>query len=148
MEFTSKIKTVADAFAYTNRDITVLQHLESLPQQDVLYMSSLYQRMVVTEALNKEDNGGVDWTPSYGDSGVEWRPNYGKVNRKYESWCWLKKNPNPESVGFMLARMPDYVTMGTDTICGARLCFKSKELVLYFNSQFSDLLMDTMIPGR
>ncbi len=127
----SKIKTVADAFAYTNRDIYVLQHLESLPQQDVLYMSAWYQRMVVTEALNKEANGGVEWNPKWGSNDF-----------KYEPAIWLKKEPTQES-----NTISYYTITNASTGCGERHCFKSKELVLYFNSQFSDLLMDTMIPS-
>lgn len=129
----SKIKTVADAFAYTNRDIYVLQHLESLPQQDVLYMSAWYQRMVVTEALNKEANGGVEWQPNYGDD-----------NTKYETWVWLKRNPARAGAGFV-AIDTHYANASTYTTVGSRLCFKSKELVQYFNHQFSDLLKDTIM---
>ncbi len=128
----SQIKTVADAFAYTNRDITVLQNLQGLPEQDVEYMTASYKRMVVTEALNKEANGGIDWKPDYENG-----------SRKYEPWVWLKNNPDPAGVGFVV-HATCYDNTLTYTTCGSRLCFKSEELVEYFNEQFADLLQITM----
>lgn len=129
----SKIKTVADAFAYTNRDITVLLNgFKALPEQDVTYMEESYKRMVVIEALNKEANGGKNWTPDWSNSN----------EYKYYSWIWLKKNP--AGVGFVVA-YTGYDYTGTDTDVGSRLCFKSSELVEYFNSQFADLLQSTLV---
>lgn len=130
MDFNSNIKTVEDAFNYMGKDLAVLAAFSQLPEQDKNYMEASYKRMVVTEALNKEANDGKEWKPNYEDG-----------SRKYESWVWLKNNP--AGVGFVVNGTHfDYTN--TSTLCGSRLCFKSEELVEYFNEQFADLLQSTM----
>lgn len=131
MEFKSKIKTVADAFAYTNRDATILLNaFDALPDQDKKFMSHSYMRTVVTEALNQEANRGEKWTPNWSDG--KW---------KYESWVSYKIDK--AGVGFVV-----YVTLCGLTysvsIVGSRLCFISSDVCNYFNEQFADLLQVTM----
>lgn len=128
----SKIKTVADAFAYTGRDITVLlESFKGLPEQDVEYTTESYKRMVVIEALNKEANGGENWKPDWSNSN----------EHKYFSWVWLKKNK--ENSGFVVVDT-NYNYYCTYTNVGSRLCFLSAELVEYFNAQFPELLQKTL----
>lgn len=127
----SKIKTVEDAFAYTGRDMAALMAFEALPETDRRYQEATYKRMVVIEALNKEANEGKNWSPDW--SNGKWD--------KYYSWAWLKKNP--AGVGFVVGvTYCDYARARTGV--GSRLCFKSSELVQYFNTQFADLLQIVM----
>ncbi|HUM50461.1 MAG TPA: hypothetical protein PK431_01555 [Chitinophagales bacterium] len=130
MAFKSKIKTVEDAFNYTGKDIAVLAAFKKLPNDDRDYMVAAYKRSVVTEALNKEANKGKTWKPDWTDG--TW---------KYQSYVWLKKADG--GVGFVVAGT-HYDDAATGTHCGSRLCFKTSELVDYFNEQFADLLQVTM----
>lgn len=128
---TSNIKTVEDAFAYTGRELSVLESFNGLPEQDKSYMQASYKRAVVIEALNMEANGGQKWTPDWNNSD----------QNKYFSWVWLKKN---EAGNGFVVRDSFYRYHFTYTYVGSRLCFLSSNLVLYFNSQFPDLLQQTL----
>lgn len=127
----SKIKTVEDAFKYTGRELSVLDAFENLPERDKTYMAASYKRMVVIEALNKEANGGKNWTPDWSNSN----------EYKYYSWVWLKKNP--AGVGFVVVHS-HYGYTYTNTTVGSRLCLKSSALVEYLNEQFADLIQITI----
>lgn len=129
---TSTIKTVEDAFNYTGRDIAVLDVFKHLPEQDSAYAEACYKRAVVIEALNKEANGGENWTPDWNNT----------AQRKYFSWVWFKKN---EAGNGFVVRGTDYHYDYTTTYVGSRLCFLNADLVLYFNSQFPELLQLTLV---
>lgn len=127
----STIKTVEDAFAYTGRELSVLESFNGLPEQDKSYMQACYKRAIVTEALNKEANGGKNWTPDWSNSD----------ENKYYPWVCLKKNDAGN--GFVVA-VTYYGYSYTYAHVGSRLCFLSADLVLYFNSQFPELLQQTI----
>lgn len=129
---TSNIKTFEDAMAYTGRDLSAIQAFQALPEQDRVYHEACYKRAVVIEALNKEANGGENWTPNWEDQN----------EYKYYSWVWLKSKP--EGKGFVVDGA-DFSYSLTGTFVGSRLCLKSSELVYYFNDQFKDLLQVVMV---
>ena len=122
--------SIEQAFVNTGRDIAVLELAKKYPAQDVEFMDAQYCNMVVTEAINMEDNNGEKWTPSY--DGKE---------RKYELYVWLKNNP--PGVGFVVYGTGyDYACTLTD--CGSRLCFKTYEGLDFFRTHFLSLLEKRM----
>lgn len=123
----SEIKTVADAFNYTGRDLNDITKFDFLPESDRAAVAAFYQLSVVREALNKEANKGENWYP-------DWN-NYNQY--KYYPWFDLETYGDaPASSGFAF---DDYVYVYSGSGVGSRLCYISEEVAEYAGTQFIDL---------
>lgn len=123
----SEIKTVADAFNYTGRNLNDLTKFDFLPEADRAAVSAFYQLSVVREALNKEANSGQNWYPDWA--------NY--KQRKFYPWFDMdKRGDSPADSGFAL---DNYVCEVVFSNIGGHLCYISEEVAKYAGGQFINL---------
>lgn len=125
----SKIQTVEQAFIYLGRKYE-LPDLSAFPKEYAKTVIAHYQLMVIAEALNKEANSGMPWTPNWN--------NYSEF--KYFPWFEIAAS-DEQPAGFGFSRTV-YDYSYTDSDVGSRLCYISNEVALYAANQFRSLYED------
>ena len=124
----TKITSVKKAFSYTGREIATLEAFKALPEKDQKHFEADYSLKVAIEALNKEDNGGKDWQPSFDGN-----------NGQRELWAWIKNNP--DWVGFVVvASGTHYTNARTDV--GSRHVLRSINVFNNLVANFKELISD------
>ena len=122
----SNIKSIKGAYKYVGADFSQRPTFEHLSKKDRTYALAAYDFPVVIKALNKEGNGGNDWTPNWN--------NQNEI--KYSVWVIVTgSDKKPSGFGF------SYTLYGTyaNTYVGSRLCLISAERVFYLLKQFKRL---------
>jgi hypothetical protein len=117
-----KIKTFEAACKLLKLDPKkVLPDITNMPEEHQEAVLAHSMLVIITQALNKEANGGEAWKPNWKDSS-EW---------KYYPWFDM-------SSGSGLS-YDDYDLQDSDSFVGSRLCFKSADVARYAGTQFKSL---------
>lgn len=112
-----RVKTLDDAIALLgDNDEDVVDYKAMLSSSMQSHIKANQELVIITKALNE------GWIPDW-DNG-EWD--------KWFNWFY---NGSSSSGRFSFAGSDD---RGSDSHCGSRLCFKSKELAQYTANQFLD----------
>lgn len=120
----SKIKTFEAACKMLKLDPKkVLPVVSGVPKHHQEAIVAHAKLVIIAEALNTEANGGKTWKPDWANG--EWD--------KYYPWFDMYM-----SSGSGLSYY-DCVDLGSGSIVGSRLCFKSSELAKYAGKQFKKL---------
>lgn len=96
----------------------VLPDLSMYPEKDRNAVGAYCKRIIITDALNRQDNDGKEWFPDWGNTN----------EYKYEIWF--------DMAGFSYY---GYDHWPTYSACGSRLCFKKWETAKYAAKQFEDV---------
>lgn len=127
----SQIKSVEDAFKYL-AIAAVLPIVTGLPVKYQKGVIADYQRVIVTEALNKEANDGKDWVPTYDGSEGHYFP-----------YFWMRDAAGaPRGSGFRF-RYSGYLYCNSSV--GSRLEFISEEVCEYAVETFPELFRDCFL---
>ena len=110
------IKTFEEACEKTGRNPNALPDVSMLPKADREAVIAYYKLMVIAEALN-DDKDFPNW-----DDDDQY---------KYYPWFAMDSARGFSCVG--------YVFVGSISLVGSRLCFKSIELTRYAGTQFVEL---------
>ncbi len=119
-----KIKTYEDACKALNINPDILPDVSAMPEKHRKALTAHYKLITITEALNE------GWTPNWNDSSEY------KYQPLFEIEATKEK---PSGVGFSRSRFDYWCAYA---YCGSRLCFKSRELVLYAIEQFKELYIE------
>ena len=118
-----KIKTFEDACKALQIS-EALPEVSALPEKHQKALIAHYKLITITEALNEG-----------------WQPNWNDLDEyKYQPWFEIDASTEkPSGFGFSCSYCDNWYT---DTTCGSRLCFKSRELCLYAIEQFKQIYID------
>lgn len=120
-----KIKSFEDACASEGIDPALLPDVSMIPEGLGRWLIAGYKLAVIIAAVNREDNGGEKWEPSY----IDGKP-------KYSPWPDIEADEdNPAGSGF--SRF-DYGYAGSYSHVGSRLCFRSREACEYVFKTFEN----------
>src|SRR5690554_1869097 len=115
---TERIKTIEDAIKELGDQDEEVIELRKMEKAGITSHILYYQQIVVfTKALNE------DWIADWSNSN----------QRKYFNWFEMGSSSGS------VFRVSGCVDWHTDSSCGARLCFKSKELATYAGKQFESI---------
>ena len=118
----STIKTFEAACKYLKLDpVKVLPKVTGLPKQHQEATIAHAKLVIISEALNKEANGGKTWKPDWTNG--QWD--------KYYPWFDMSSGSGLSCFG--CGDRDSYSTVGS------RLCFKSAELAKYAGTKFIKL---------
>ena len=123
MNIIEKVKSFEDACKLL--DITPsVPVVTGIPEKYQKPLIANYQLMVIAEALNE------GWTPDW--SNGEWD--------KWYPWFNMDNSSSAGRFSFCAA-----VNLGSGSIVGSRLCFKSEELADYAGTQFLELYRELFV---
>ncbi len=127
-----KIKSFEDACASESIDPALLPDVSIIPEGLGRWLIAGYKLAVIIAAVNREDNGGEKWEPSY----IDGKP-------KFSPWPDIEADEaNPAGSGFSRF-VCGYDYSGTDV--GSRLCFRSREGCEYVFETFEELYKDLLL---
>lgn len=123
MDITKKVNSFEDACSVLNID-TNLPDFSMVPEKDRKPLIAHYKLTVICEALN--DGWVPDWS-----------------NGDWDKWYpWFDMDDEGSSGRFSFSRSVD---LGSHSLVGSRLCFKSSELASFAGRQFEDLYRDYFV---
>lgn len=119
---TERVKSFEDACQVLGISTNV-PDVKGLPRKHQKAIVANYKLIIIAEALNE------GWKPNWQDSD------------EYKYYPWFDMT-NPAGVGCSYAvNAASYATAHF----GSRLCFKNRELAIYFGQQFTDLHNESML---
>lgn len=119
-KITDRVKSFEDACEVLGISINV-PDVSVLPAKHQKAIIADYKRIIIAEALNE------GWEPDWNDSS----------EYKYYPWFY-------PSAGFAYAYSCNAPSLATAYI-GSRLCFKTRELAIYFGKNFTELHKDYIL---
>ena len=123
MDIKDKVKSFEDACKVL--DITPsVPVVTGIPEKYQKPLIANYQLMVIAEALNE------GWTPDWS-------------NGEWDKWYPWFDMDNSSSAGRFSFNDSDY--LGSYSLVGSRLCFKSEELADYAGTQFLELYRELFV---
>jgi len=122
------IKTFEDACEVLGMDASI-PNLSAMPESYQKPMLAHYKLCVITQAINTLENEGETWKPNWND----WD--------QYKYYPWFEMG-SPSGGGFS-ADDCDYWYAAS--LCGSRLCFKTREAAKYAGKQFEALYKEYFV---
>ncbi|MFA6260376.1 MAG: hypothetical protein WC760_02840 [Bacteroidia bacterium] len=127
----SNIKTFEDACVFMGTTPEAV-----LPALVIPHLSSdeiAYRKLkVIVAAINKEENGGVEWTPDWNNTnGTQWK-----------HYPWMEIAASPEQPSGSGVSYFDCDRVISTSAVGSRLCYLSEEGCQYGATQFEDVYCD------
>ena len=119
---TERVKSFEDACQVLGISTNV-PDVKGLPRKHQKAIVANYKLIIIAEALNE------GWKPNWQDSD------------EYKYYPWFDMT-NPAGVGCSGASI---AAAYTNAGFGSRLCFKTRELAIYFGQQFTDLHNESML---
>ena len=119
---TERVKSFEDACQVLGISTNV-PDVKGLPRKHQKAIVANYKLIIIAEALNE------GWKPNWQDSD----------EYKYYPWFDMAK---PAGVGYSNTA---YTATTAFAKIGSRLCFKNRELAIYFGKQFTDLHNESML---
>lgn len=119
---TERVKSFEDACQVLGISTNV-PDVKGLPRKHQKAIVANYKLIIIAEALNE------GWKPNWQDSD------------EYKYYPWFNMT-NPAGVGCSNAL---YAAAYAYASVGSRLCFKTRELAIYFGQQFTDLHNESML---
>lgn len=126
-----KVKSFEDACQFLGIDSKHLPVVDNLPEKDQNAIVAFYKLTIITRALNE------GWEPDFND----WD------QRKYLLWLFGGAADYGSICG-LSASLATYVFSAASSHFGARLLFKSRELVTYSWDQFKELWLDYLLINK
>ncbi len=119
------LKTFEDACEYLQLDAKkVIPDFAFYPEKDKEAMIAHAKLVIINKAANQLANNGEEYTPNWEDY------------NEYKYYPWFDMNDSSAASRFSYG---DYVTWGTDSAVGSRLCFINYKVAEYTGKQFIDL---------
>ena len=120
-----RLKTFEECCEYLGYDPQkVVQPMEFYPKKYRKILEAHAKRIIVTDAINRQDNDDKEWLPDWGNLN----------ERKYQPWFDMGGS---SGAGFSFFDGDIY---DLESTCGSRLCFKTskgmKHMVKYFGDLF------------
>lgn len=119
---TDRVKTFEDACQVLGIS-TDVPEVKGLPRKHQKAIVANYKLIIIAEALNE------GWKPNWQDS------------NEYKYYPWFDMS-NPAGVGCSHALNAASTTSAN---IGSRLCFKNRELAIYFGQTFTDLFNESLL---
>jgi len=119
---TDRVKTFEDACQVLGIS-TDVPEVKGLPRKHQKAIVANYKLIIIAEALNE------GWKPNWQDS------------NEYKYYPWFDMS-NPAGVGCSHTSLAASLTGAS---VGSRLCFKNRELAIYFGQTFTDLLNESLL---
>lgn len=102
---------------------TDVPEVKGLPRKHRKAIVANYKLIIIAEALNE------GWKPNWQDS------------NEYKYYPWFDMS-NPAGVGY--SHTPTTASYASASV-GSRLCFKNRELAIYFGQTFTDLFNESLL---
>lgn len=123
------VTTIEACYKATGNDLELRKIFAQLPEKKAKQQLANYDRGIITEAINMNDDG-TRWIPDMTDSS-QW---------KYWLYVWVKKDPSHSSgLGFSVSHSDGSLTA---TLLGSRFAFKGlaemNHAFKYFEEVFKD----------
>lgn len=119
---TERVKSFEDACQVLGISTNV-PDVKGLPRKHQKAIVANYKLIIIAEALNE------GWKPNWQDSD------------EYKYYPWFDMT-NPAGVGYSVTTN---AAASANANIGSRLCFKTRELAIYFGQQFTDLHNESML---
>lgn len=125
-----RFKTFEECCEYLGYDPDkVIQPMEFYPEKDRKALVAHAKRIIVTDAINRQDNNGVEWCPDWGDLEEE----------KFQPWFDMGGSSGADFSHF------DYDFWDSHSNCGSHLCFKTEDGMRHVVEYFGDLFKDEFL---
>lgn len=125
------LSSIEDCYRATGRTPGAKPIVDHLPEVDRVHTTNRYDRLVITEAINLNEDGTV-WLPDYTD-GIA----------KIDPWFEIKATKEkPHGIGFSDSGYVDWLSHSD---AGARLCFRDTPRWRFAINTFPDVFKEDII---